>query len=110
SLKIGARGDDATFKFNGLVDEARLSAAVLYTTNFTPDAYPGASASTRGLLKFDAQDASDTSGNNNHGALNGGAAFSSDVPPGGPPPTPTPTPTPSNFSLSLNGSTAYANV
>jgi hypothetical protein len=116
SLKIGARGDDATFKFNGLIDEARLSAAALYTTNFTPDVDPGASASTRGLWKFDAQDASDTSGNNNHGALNGGAAFSSDVPPGGPPPTPTPTPSPSptptpgGFSLSLNGSTSYIDV
>src|SRR4029453_4425664 len=78
--------------------------------NFTPENHLIGAASTRGLWKFDGQNADDTSGNSNNGTLIGGAAFSSDVPSGGPPPTPTPTPTPGNFSLSLNGATSYANV
>jgi hypothetical protein len=37
SLRIGARGDDAAFKFNGLIDETRFTSAALYSSNFTPE-------------------------------------------------------------------------
>src|SRR5205085_1565652 len=94
SLKIGARGDDGTTPFNGLIDEARVTAAAVYTSNFTPSAHLSAVTGTKGLWKFDGQTANDSSGNGNHGTLLGGATFSTDVPAGS---------SPSYFSLSLNG-------
>jgi Concanavalin A-like lectin/glucanases superfamily/Ig-like domain from next to BRCA1 gene len=101
SLKIGARGDDGTTPFNGLIDEARVTTAAVYTSNFTPSAHLAAVTGTKGLWKFDGQTASDSSGNGNHGTLLGGAGFSTDVPAGS---------SPSYFSLSLNGTSAYVSV
>lgn len=80
SVKIGARGDNAAATFNGLIDEARVTAAALYTTDFTPLAQLSAATGTKGLWKFDSQNANDTSGNNNNGSLVGGATFSTNVP------------------------------
>ncbi|HEY9403684.1 MAG TPA: matrixin family metalloprotease [Pyrinomonadaceae bacterium] len=82
NLRIGAKGDDLTMKFNGLIDEARVSAAALYSANFNVagvhELVPV--ASTRGYWKFDNQYRNDSSGNGNHGFLVGGAGFSTDVP------------------------------
>src|SRR5947208_8792777 len=82
----------------------------------------------RSLWKFDGQTAADSSGNNNTGSLQGGAAYSTIVPTCGdrkstrlnsshqvtssPTSSPTTTPTPGSGlnSLSLNGSTSYMNV
>jgi glucose/arabinose dehydrogenase len=98
SLKLGARGNDASFPFNGLIDEARVTASALYGADFTPDPHPIAVAGTRGLWKFDAQNANDSSSSGNHGTLLGGATFSTDVPPpAAPAPTPTPGTLPAGF-------------
>jgi len=80
SLKIGARGDDATTRFSGLIDEVRLTAGSLYGANFIPAQRLALSANTRGLWKFDGQNANDSSGSGMHGSLIGAATFSADVP------------------------------
>ncbi|HEV2833744.1 MAG TPA: LamG-like jellyroll fold domain-containing protein, partial [Pyrinomonadaceae bacterium] len=67
------------FYFGGLIDEVRVSAAALYTSNFTRGLGP--SANVRGFWKFDGQTANDFSGNGNHGTLQNGATYSTDVPP-----------------------------
>ena len=77
---MGARGDDASFRFGGLIDEARVTAAALYAANLAPPARLQAVAGTRGLWRFDGQSGQDWSGNGNHAALVGAAAFSTDVP------------------------------
>jgi hypothetical protein len=83
SLKIGGRGDDASFKFNGLIDEARVTAAAVYTgMSFTVQQQLASVTGTRGLWKFDNQSTADASGNGNTGSLTGGATYSSDVPGG----------------------------
>jgi RHS repeat-associated protein len=82
SLKIGRNSLSGSF-FAGLVDEARVSNAALYTSNFTPQSNLTASSSTKGLWKFDGQTVNDSSGHANHAMLNGGATYSSDVPSGG---------------------------
>jgi len=69
--------------FAGLIDEARVSNAALYTSNFTLQTSLSASGSTKGLWKFDSQTANDSSGNGNNGTLNGGATYSNDIPGGG---------------------------
>jgi YD repeat-containing protein len=79
-VRIGAKGDDLGAPFNGLVDEARVSAAALYGVNFTPATRLSAVANTRGLWRFDNQTAADSSGNNNNGTLQGAATFSADTP------------------------------
>jgi RHS repeat-associated protein len=81
SLKIGraSYGD----YFNGLIDEARVSNAAIYTSNFTPQTHLTASGSTKGLWTFDCQTPNDSSGNANNGTLQGGAVYASDVPGGG---------------------------
>src|SRR6185369_1649294 len=67
-----------TYYFGGLIDEVRLSAAALYTSNFTPGLGPA--SNTRALWKFDGQTSADASGNANHGTLQSGASYSTDVP------------------------------
>jgi hypothetical protein len=69
------------YYFNGLIDEVRVSAAALYTSNFTAGLGPG--SNVRGLWKFDGQTTNDFSGNGNYGTLQGGATYSTDVPPTG---------------------------
>lgn len=82
NLRIGAKGDDLTIKFNGLIDEARVTADALYNANFNVvgmhELMPV--ANTRGYWKFNNQTANDSSGNGNNGVLVGGASFSTDVP------------------------------
>lgn len=68
-LHIGARAGDATYKFNGLIDEARLTSAALYNGNFTPSTHFKSSTGTVGLWKFDNQNTNDSSPNANN-ALN----------------------------------------
>ena len=77
SVKIGR--NSGSYYFNGLIDEARVSNAAVYTSNFTPTSLT-ASGSTKGLWKFDGQTANDSSGYSNNGTLNGGATYSTDVP------------------------------
>jgi len=97
SLKIGKTSTGSYF--NGLIDEARVSNAVVYTSNFTPQMHLTAGANTKGLWKFDGQSVADSSTNGNNGTLQGGATYSNDVPTG-----------PAYHSLSLNGTTAYVQV
>jgi hypothetical protein len=110
SLKIGARGDDAAFRFNGLIDEVRVTAGVVYTTNFTPQAHLRPITGTIGSWRFDNQTANDTSGFGNNGTLVGCASYLLDTPSG--------IPATANYSLALTGDprypteppTAYADV
>jgi YD repeat-containing protein len=76
----GFQGGATTTMVNGLVDEVRLSAGALYTSNFTPQRHLTSAASTRGLWKFDGQTLQDSSGNNNNSTFVGGAAYASDNP------------------------------
>ena len=78
ALNIG-RSTYTSYFFDGLIDEVRLSAAALYSSNFTPGLGPA--SNTRGLWKFDGQTANDSSGNSNHGTLQSGTTYSSDIPP-----------------------------
>jgi hypothetical protein len=82
SVKIGARGDDAFYTFNGLIDEARITPAVVYSANFSPSSHSADIPGTAALWTFDDQLVADYSGNGNHGTLVGGAAFSTVVPSG----------------------------
>src|SRR5688572_13280436 len=77
ALNIG-KSTYTTYYFGGLIDEVRLSAAALYSSNFTPGLGPG--SNTRALWKFDGQTTNDSSGNANHGTLQNGATYSTDVP------------------------------
>lgn len=79
-LRIGAKGDDLTLPFAGLIDEARVSAAALYGVNFTPATRLSVVANTKALWKLDNQSAADSSGNSNHGTLQGGTSFPTDTP------------------------------
>jgi concanavalin A-like lectin/glucanase superfamily protein len=80
-VRIGITGQNNTlFPFNGLIDEARISAAAVYTANFSPATSLTSSTNTRGLWKFDGQSPSDFSGNSNNGTLVNGASYSTTVP------------------------------
>ncbi len=79
-LKIGRRNSTTSSPFSGLIDEVRVSASALYTANFTPSASLTSGASTKGLWKFIDQSPVDGSNNGNDVALQGGAAYSADVP------------------------------
>jgi hypothetical protein len=78
-LNIG-RNTYPGYYFGGLIDEVRVSAGAVYTSNFTPATSLSALGNTRALWKFDNQTLADSSGNNNACSLNGNASFSSDVP------------------------------
>jgi hypothetical protein len=80
-LRIGSRGDDGAHSFNGLIDEARITAGVVYIDNFVPQTQLGAIEGTRGLWNFDGPGISDNSGNGNHCSWVGTPIFSNDVPP-----------------------------
>ena len=96
-LKIGRRSNHNSLYFKGLIDEVRVSAAAVYTSNFTPEASLSASCDTRGLWKFDGQTVDDSTGNNNPNTLVGGS-YSTDVA------------DEVKHSLSLNGTDAYVSV
>ena len=66
--------------FGGLIDEVRVSAGAVYSSNFSPATSLSAAGSTRALWKFDNQTLADSSGNNNTCSLNGNASFSAVVP------------------------------
>jgi hypothetical protein len=81
TLKIGASGDTGSFSFNGLIDEARVTAAVLYSTTFTPTMWARAgSGGTVGLWHFDDHTLFDSSGYGNFGGAVGSVAYSTNVP------------------------------
>ena len=80
NLLIGRLSSSAQYYFSGLIDEVRVSNSALYSATFTPQASLTTGASTKGLWKFDAQTAADTSGSGNNGTLQGGAAYSTDAP------------------------------
>ena len=77
ALNIG-KSTYTTYYFGGLIDEVRISAAALYSANFTPGLGPG--SNTRALWKFNGQTTNDFSGNGNNGTLQSGATYSTSVP------------------------------
>jgi hypothetical protein len=79
-LSVGGYQTGTAAMVQGQVDEVRVSAGALYTTNFTPAARLTVGPATRGLWKFDGGVTQDSSGNGNHGTLHGGASYSTDVP------------------------------
>jgi Concanavalin A-like lectin/glucanases superfamily/MBG domain len=79
NLFIGS-GNWGGGRINGKIDEARLTAASLYSSNFTPEVNLTAEANTRGLWKFDGSSAKDFSGNGNTGMLKGAPTYSADLP------------------------------
>jgi PKD repeat protein len=90
SLKIGARGDDANYKFNGLIDEVRLTAEVLYAGGFSPSLLlPAIGGNSRGDWQFTNLSLADGSGRGNNGTVIGVISFSRDVPGASPPAGPT---------------------
>ncbi|HKR13834.1 MAG TPA: LamG-like jellyroll fold domain-containing protein [Pyrinomonadaceae bacterium] len=81
-LLIGAKSPDASGKFQGLIDEVRLTAGALYATNFVPSTRLTATGNTKGLWRFESLAGStvaDASCNANDGSVVGGAGLSSDV-------------------------------
>jgi hypothetical protein len=66
--------------FGGLIDEVRVSAAAIYTSNFTPAKSLSPASGTRGWWKFDNQSPADSSGSNNTCSFQGGAIYSTVVP------------------------------
>lgn len=92
NLMIGARGDvdsvppSSALTFNGLIDDVRVTSGAVYGGNFTPrfpltvsvvvEAVDG--AGPRGYWDFNNQTPDDSSGNNNHGLLVGGATYSTE--------------------------------
>lgn len=78
NLRLGANVD-GTDLFNGLIDEARVTEAAVYGGNFAPQNRITGVAKTRGLWRFDRQNARDCADVNN-GTLVGGATFSTVVP------------------------------
>jgi YD repeat-containing protein len=80
-LNIG-KSTYTTYYFGGLIDDVRISAAALYSSNFT--AGLGPANNTRALWRFDGQTANDFSGNGNNGTLQNGTSFSTNVPATGP--------------------------
>jgi len=80
TLKIGARGDDASFPFGGLIDEVRISSGAIYTGGFVPQARLGPMATTIGLWKFNNGTLKDDSAKRNDGTARGALRFSPEVP------------------------------
>jgi len=69
NLIMGA-STDLSYRWIGAIDEARISNAVRYDTEFTPRTYLSADEHTLALYHFDEGEGSiahDCSGNNNHG-------------------------------------------
>jgi len=77
-LYIGRRASGGGY-FNGLIDEAGVTATWLYNPNFTPQHRLTGTTKTKAVWRFDDQTAKECGGFND-GTLNGGAVFSTDVP------------------------------
>lgn len=92
-------------RFNGLIDEVRVSAGTAYTTDFGPQAHLSAPSGS-GLWKFDGDTVEDFSGNSHTGSMEGSPAptYSTDVPTGAGGTSG------SRHSLSLNGANSYLDV
>ncbi|MFY9610254.1 MAG: S8 family serine peptidase [Blastocatellia bacterium] len=78
NLRIGIGTDNAR-PFNGLIDEARVTAAAVYSANSTAQHRLTGVVNTKGLWRFDGQNAKDCADIHN-GMLVGGATFSTSVP------------------------------
>ena len=78
NLFIGA-SPDGTNKLNGLIDEVRVTARAVYSASFTAQHRLTGVVDTKGLWRFDRQNAKDCADIHN-GTLVGGATFSSSVP------------------------------
>jgi YD repeat-containing protein len=76
-LNIG-KSTYTTYYFGGLIDQVRISAAALYSSNFT--AGLGPANQTRAFWKFNGQTTNDFSANVNNGILQCNATYSTDVP------------------------------
>ncbi|MBZ5537623.1 MAG: IPT/TIG domain-containing protein [Acidobacteriia bacterium] len=79
-LEIGIGADLSTNAFNGLIDEVRLTADMVYTGAFTPPHHLTALANTKGLWTFDGLSTLDSSSSHNNLNLYGNATFSTDTP------------------------------
>lgn len=79
-LTLGGFKDGTSATLDGSMDEVRISAGALYTSNFTPQRHLMQAPTTRGLWKLDGQTAQDSSGNGNHATLSGGVSYSADTP------------------------------
>jgi hypothetical protein len=77
-LLIG-RSVDGSYYFNGLIDEVRVTGTWLYNNSYTLQQRVAGTFETRGLWRFDYQNAQDCADMNN-GTLMGGATFSTNVP------------------------------
>jgi len=77
-LLIGRSQDGAGY-FKGLIDEVRVTARAIYTADFTTQHKLTGVVDTKGLWRFDRQNARDCA-DINSGTLVGGAGFSSSVP------------------------------
>ncbi|MBI3652504.1 MAG: protease inhibitor I9 family protein [Acidobacteria bacterium] len=73
------RAATSSIYFSGLIDEVRVTANPLYNSNFTPQNRVTGIAETKGLWRFDGQNAQDCADMNN-GSLIGSTAFSTTVP------------------------------
>ena len=77
-MKIGV-SPEGTYFFNGLIDEVRVTGRAIYTTNFTSQHKLTGVVDTKGLWRFDRQNARDCA-DIHTGSLVGGATFSTTVP------------------------------
>jgi hypothetical protein len=77
-LRIGAESDNSSF-MNGLIDEVRVTAAPVYSSDFTAQHRLVGIVATKGLWRFDSQNVKDCA-DIHTGTLVGGATFSTDVP------------------------------
>jgi uncharacterized repeat protein (TIGR01451 family) len=87
-LRIGAGADGDGYFFDGLIDNARVTAGTRYTHSFSPDREPldcaidlqNPETGCRGVWLFFSESTDDSSGFENHGALQGkNGAFSSET-------------------------------
>ena len=109
--KIGTRGDStALTRFNGVIDEVRITAGVVYGGGFTPQPRLSATSATRALWTFDARDGRDSSNYRHHLLGQAGVTFTSDVPGSGSNPPENQLPTVSMTATAPNGWTAPATI
>ncbi len=79
-LEIGIAANLSSYAFNGLIDEVRVTADVVYPSAFTPQHHLTALPNTIGLWKLDGFSTLDSSTSHNNLTLYGYATFSTDTP------------------------------